>query len=118
MFPSEDMAVVVRRESPVTFIGVADRIGRREEPRCFEGLDVLASEWPSAEGARNRDGSVHPRWVDAWRRLLELPPSQLAGALVERSEAADALRQVTPFAGVIDPRARWQIWRDVRPIAP
>jgi hypothetical protein len=38
----------------------------------------------------------------------------LAGALVERSEAADALRQVTPFAGVIDPRARWQIWRDVR----
>jgi hypothetical protein len=61
-----------------------------------------------------RDGSVHPRWVDAWRRLLELPLSQLVDALVERSEAADALRQVTPFAGVIDPRARWQIWRDIR----
>jgi len=62
----------------------------------------------------DRDGSVHPCWVDAWRRLLELPPSQLADALVDRSEAADALRQVTPFAGVIEPRARWQIWRDVR----
>ena len=61
-----------------------------------------------------KSGAVHPRWVDGWRRLLALAPNELRRALVERSEDADALRQVTPFAGAIDPRTRWQLWRDVR----
>jgi hypothetical protein len=25
-----------------------------------------------------------------------------------------ALRQCTPFAGVVDPRTRWRIWRETR----
>jgi hypothetical protein len=33
---------------------------------------------------------------------------------VDESEEARALRQVTPFAGAIDPRTRWRIWREVR----
>ena len=61
-----------------------------------------------------RDGSVHPRWVEGWLRLLALAPADLKRAIVERSEEANALRQVTPFAGVIDPRTRWQLWRNVR----
>jgi hypothetical protein len=62
----------------------------------------------------SKDGSVHERWVAAWRRLLTLAPAELQRALVERSDEANALRQVTPFAGVIDPRTRWRLWRDVR----
>ena len=62
----------------------------------------------------SKDGSVHQHWVDAWRRLLTLAPADLERALVERSEAATALRQVTPFAGAIDPRTRWRLWREVR----
>ena len=27
---------------------------------------------------------------------------------------AQALRQCSPFAGAVDPRTRWSIWRDVR----
>jgi len=65
-----------------------------------------------AEWARN--GTVHPHWVDAWHRLLTLPPSALGRTLIERSEDANALRQVTPFAGAIDPRTRWRLWRDIR----
>jgi len=61
-----------------------------------------------------RDGSVHPRWVEAWRRILSLPPADLIQMLRDRSEDAIALRQVTPFAGAIDARTRWRIWRDVR----
>ena len=60
------------------------------------------------------DGSVHPRWVEGWRRLLSLPLADLAHALVDRSEESAALRQVTPFAGVIEPRTRWRLWRRVR----
>ena len=33
-----------------------------------------------------KDGSMHPRWVEAWRRLLTLPPIDLGRALIERSE--------------------------------
>jgi hypothetical protein len=71
-------------------------------------------------GARERvegwaqDGSVHPRWVDDWRKTLELSLDDLTRVLVERSERANALRQVTPFAGVIDARTRWRLWREVR----
>ena len=61
-----------------------------------------------------QDGSMHPRWIEAWRRLLSLPTADLERALVERSEDAHALRQVTPFAGAIDARTRWQLWREVR----
>ena len=61
-----------------------------------------------------KSDAVHRRWVDAWRRLLALAPNDLRHALVERSEEANALRQVTPFAGAIDPRTRWRLWRDVR----
>jgi hypothetical protein len=61
-----------------------------------------------------REGSVHPRWVEGWQRLLVLAPADLKRAIVERTEEATALRQVTPFAGVIDPRTRWQVWREVR----
>jgi hypothetical protein len=61
-----------------------------------------------------REESVHPRWVEAWRRLLSLSSSELARALVDRSEESAALRQVTPFAGAIDARTRWHLWREVR----
>ena len=62
----------------------------------------------------SRDGSVHPRWVEAWRQLLQQPVDEIRQVLVERSERARALRQVTPFAGLIDARVRWRLWREVR----
>ena len=44
-----------------------------------------------------------------WSELLQLPLSQLCEAIVERGERAVALRQCSPFAGVLDARARWRI---------
>jgi hypothetical protein len=60
------------------------------------------------------NSSVHPRWVEGWRQWLSLPPVELNRRLTERSEEANALRQVTPFAGVVEPRTRWRLWREVR----
>jgi hypothetical protein len=34
--------------------------------------------------------------------------------LVDPGESARALRQCSPFAGVVDSRTRWSIWRAVR----
>lgn len=60
------------------------------------------------------DGSVHARYAKAWLELLDGPFEALRTLLVDESEIARALRQVTPFAGVVDPRTRWNLWREVR----
>ena len=57
-------------------------------------------------------GEPHPFYATQWARVLELPLPELGKALLDRSEEARALRQVTPFAGALPPRERWAIWRD------
>ena len=57
---------------------------------------------------------MHARWADAWERVLERPLEEVCAVLTDPSEEARALRQSTPFAGILDPRTRWRIWRSVR----
>jgi hypothetical protein len=59
-------------------------------------------------------GAVHPRYALAWRDLLSSSLDEVCAAIVDPGERARALRQSTPFAGVVDPRTRWRIWRAVR----
>jgi hypothetical protein len=61
-----------------------------------------------------RDGSVHRTYAEKWRLLLTGPPERLFEVLMHRGEEARALRQSSPFAGVVDPRTRWALWREVR----
>lgn len=56
---------------------------------------------------------VH-RYARAWRELLADNVEAVTQAIVEDSERGRALRQSTPFAGVLEPRERWRIWADVR----
>ncbi len=60
------------------------------------------------------DWSVHPRYAEAWLRLLSLRPEEIAERLVDPGETMCALRQCSPFAGALAPRERWQILRRVR----
>ena len=57
--------------------------------------------------------SVDLRQASAWDELLQRPAAEIAVALVDESEHMTALRQVSPFAGALDPRTRWQLWRSV-----
>lgn len=79
----------------------------REEP------SLLAAARRRVDGWR-LDGTVHRHYVDAWQAELGRPVDELCALLVERSDRARQLRQVSPFAGVVDPRARWRLWREVR----
>lgn len=71
------------------------------------------------EAARRRvqgwlaEGTVHPRYAAAWSELLDLPLDQLTAFLTDPSERARTLRSSSPFAGVLDPRERWRIHREV-----
>lgn len=84
---------------------VADKL--RRDPA------VLARARERVEGWR-LDGSVHPRYVEAWRRVLSLGPEEVAERLVDPGETMCALRQSSPFAGALDPRERWEILRQAR----
>ncbi len=59
-------------------------------------------------------GEVAAYYAEAWRKILGGSAEAVAETLTDESERARALRQVTPFSGVIDPRTRWRIWREVR----
>jgi hypothetical protein len=58
----------------------------------------------SAQGGRSQ-----PYW-DAWREILNRPLPEVLELLEEDSERMAALRQATPFAGVLDPAERWAVY--------
>jgi hypothetical protein len=84
---------------------VADRLAA--EPELLDRARARVRSWIES-------GEVAPYYARAWEEILSRLPSEVCAFLVEDSERAHALRQVTPFAGAIDPRTRWRIWREVR----
>jgi hypothetical protein len=84
---------------------VAERI--RREPRLVDKARARVQAWL-------RDGSVSRPWAEAWREALEGPLEQLLALLVDPGQRACDLRQSSPFAGFLEPRARWEAWRRVR----
>ena len=54
-------------------------------------------------------GRSQPYW-DAWREILNRPLAEILDLLQEESERMAALRQATPFAGVLEPQERWAIY--------
>ncbi len=84
---------------------IAEQLG--SDPEILDRARARVRSWlVSAE--------VHSRYAMAWDRVLSRPLAEIQAFLVEDGENARALRQVTPFAGAIDPRTRWRIWREVR----
>lgn len=58
-------------------------------------------------------GEVHSEYAARWREILASPLDGVCAALTADDDEARTLRSVTPFAGALDPRERWRIWRDV-----
>ena len=84
---------------------IADRI--MTEPTALERARARVQRWLDT-------GEVASYWAREWKTVLSRSVGEIRAFLVDESEHARALRQVTPFAGVIDPRTRWRIWREVR----
>jgi len=82
---------------------VAERIER--DPGIVERARERVRSW-LLEGRS-------PYYARAWDEVLSGAPDRLRAALVSDTAEARALRQATPFAGVLDPRERWRLWRDV-----
>lgn len=81
---------------------IADRL--RDEPALLGDVRVRLEGWL-------RQGRPY---AAAWAHLVDGDREQLFAAMVDTSEAARAMRQSTPFAGLLDPRTRWRIHAEVR----
>ena len=57
---------------------------------------------------------VSSRYAEAWHAALQGSLEELKALLSDPGEHARALRQVSPFAGAVDARTRWRVWREVR----
>ena len=62
-----------------------------------------------------QSGRSQPYW-DAWRELLNRPIEDLLTTIVDESERMTALRQATPFAGILSPSERWAIYARYEPV--
>jgi hypothetical protein len=84
---------------------VARRI--RRDPSVLERARSRVAGWLIA-------GPTHPHYAAAWERVLSGTVEEICAALLDDGERMRSLRQCTPFAGAVDPRTRWRIWREVR----
>lgn len=76
------------------------------DPRWLERARARVAEW-------RRTGAVATPYVEAWEEALALPLPELVERVLDPSQAGIDRRQVSPFAGVLAPRERWQILREV-----
>jgi hypothetical protein len=75
----------------------------RARPELLEIARENLARW-SATSSRSQ-----PYW-DAWREILGRPLPEVLELIVEDSERMTAMRQASPFAGLLDPRERWAIY--------
>jgi hypothetical protein len=52
------------------------------------------------------EGRIHPQWAQEWERLLAMPLERIAKEISSDSQRARALRQTSPFAGVLTEQER------------
>ena len=80
----------------------------RREPQLLDIARDNLERWSLTSGRSQ------PYW-DAWREILARPLPQIIDAMTEESEHMTAMRQATPFAGVLSPAERWAIYAQFAP---
>ncbi len=58
------------------------------------------------------DGKLNRVYGEQWLQLLDGPLDALIAVLSDPGERARTLRSCSPFAGVLDPKTRFRIWRE------
>ena len=77
----------------------------RQEPQLMACVANNLSRWRCSVSTRSMP------YIDAWQTLLDQGAEQVLRVAIEDSEYAAAMRQSTPFAGVLTPQERWKFLR-------
>ena len=78
----------------------------RADPTLMSRVEERVHAW-------ERRHVVSSYYSEAWKTILAQPLDEIIAFLADSGDYARELRQVSPFAGVIDARERWRIWREV-----
>lgn len=79
---------------------VVDKI--RRHPQLISHVSENLSHWRGTVSARTMP------YIDAWQALLDQGTEEVLRVAIEDSPYATAMRQSTPFAGVLTPQERWR----------
>ena len=75
----------------------------RAHPELIEIARENLSRWYAGAG-RSRP------YLDEWRRILDLPIEEVLALIEQDGERMTALRQSSPFAGILEPAERWAVY--------
>lgn len=84
---------------------VAERL--QTDPTVLQAARARVAGWL-------KDGGVARPIAEGWAAILDQPVAAVVAFLADAGQPARDLRQTSPFAGALDPRTRWDIWRRVR----
>lgn len=114
----ERLATSVERELHVMFVPPMTREDRRSLELHRAIADRLAADPASAVRRARKNVALMIQTnpdasglLRAWRRALSLPTSDLIDLLQDPRPRARELRHVSPFAGVLSPSERWDVYR-------
>jgi hypothetical protein len=72
--------------------------------------DLLETPWRNlARWSESASGPV-PAYINEWREILDQPWPNVAAFITSFSDKAVRLRQSSPFAGVLNPKERKQVY--------
>jgi len=86
---------------------IAEKV--RREPALLEAAKATLARWRGIG-----DGSTRP-YDEQWERVLNEGLEATVRAALEESERGDAMRQCSPFPGILAPRERFaflRAWKD------
>jgi len=81
---------------------VVERIDRDPERAGLKKAKSTCQRWFQSEPAAA---------IGEWLAILDLPWEKIRLVLLDESEEGQRLRQSAPFAGVLTPQERWNIYR-------
>lgn len=78
-----------------------------DQPELIDAARSRVLAWRSS-------GHLSEAHARAWAAILSGTIGEIIAFITADTEVARELRQSTPFAGALSPRARWAIWSAVR----
>jgi hypothetical protein len=79
---------------------IAEKI--RQDPRLFENMKRTLTLWRTIVSADSQP------YLEEWERLVDLGIEECLAVATEDSERANAMRQASPFCGILTNEERWE----------
>ncbi|MBU4337785.1 MAG: hypothetical protein KJ548_14580 [Actinobacteria bacterium] len=79
---------------------IAEKI--RRDPELFENVKRTLARWSKTVCANSQP------YLEEWQRLVNLGIKECLAVATEDSERANAMRQASPFCGIMSNEERWE----------